>query len=188
MNNYKYFTGNWYSDCAIMTEFLDELEFYSGTSRKQMYKMPKGVNGGSMTYGVDWKGYLAPGRMREKDEETGLYKTKIYSECPYMKDVLTEFGKIWFPEFESSQFQLNKNFITPRHLDSKNRGESYIVGFGNYAKGELVVEDEKGKETLINISIAPFKFDGAKYYHWTKPFTGTRYSVVWFASKFVKSK
>ena len=39
---YKYFTGDWWADNLIMTEFLDDVEFYSGSERVKMYKMPKG--------------------------------------------------------------------------------------------------------------------------------------------------
>tara|TARA_R110000782_G_scaffold47511_1_gene104482 strand:+ start:574 stop:1128 length:555 start_codon:yes stop_codon:yes gene_type:complete len=175
---YKYFTGDWWADNLIMTEFLDDVEFYSGSERVKMYKMPKGHDGGSMLYGTTWKSYLSPTKNREKDLETGMSKTKVYSEYPGLKDIFKEYSSIWFPYFEWTQVQLNKNFRTPPHKDSKNIGNSIIVGFGDYTGGNLVVEKEKDIEVKINL--APFKFNGSQFTHYTKDWIGTRYSLVFF--------
>jgi hypothetical protein len=53
-----------------------------------------------------------------------------------------------------------------------------IVGLGTYAGGELVVEGEKK-----DIRYKPVEFDGWNQRHWTMPFTGERYSLVWFTPK-----
>ena len=103
------FNGDYMGDCLIMTEILDQVDFYSGTERKKMLKVPTKI-GGSMLYGTTWRGYLSPAKMRTKDEETGLYRTKVYDNYPYLKDVFKEFSKLYFPDFKWSQIQLNKNF------------------------------------------------------------------------------
>ena len=180
MTNYKYFTGIWEADNAIMKEFLDDVEFYSGSERVKMYKMPKGQDGGSMTYGTTWKSYLSPTKNREKDLETGMSKTKVYSEYPELKEIFKEYSSIWFNDFEWTQVQLNKNFKSPPHKDSKNIGESIIVGIGDYTGGELVIQDDKEKEIEVNINLAPCMFNGSKYIHYTKDWTGDRYSLVFF--------
>lgn len=52
---------------------------------------------------------------------------------------------------------------------------SLIVGLGDYVGGELSIEGEKH-----DIRYAPTEFDGWKQMHWTMPFIGNRYSLVWF--------
>ena len=53
---------------------------------------------------------------------------------------------------------------------------SMIVGLGDYIGGELCVEDE-----VVDIRYKPFEFDGWKQIHWTLPFKGERFSIVWFS-------
>ena len=38
---YKYFSGDWFSDNAIMVQFLDDVDFYSGSERVKMLKVKK---------------------------------------------------------------------------------------------------------------------------------------------------
>ena len=71
--------------------------------------------------------------------------------------------------------------LFPRHTDSgagAGQSTSLIVGLGTYAGGELVVEGEKK-----DIRYKPVEFDGWNQRHWTMPFTGERYSLVWFTPK-----
>jgi len=44
--------------------------------------------------------------------------------------------------------------------------------------GELVVEGKK-----IDIRYKPIEFNGWTQRHWTLPFQGERYSLVWFTPK-----
>ena len=60
---------------------------------------------------------------------------------------------------------------------------SLIVGLGNYAGGELMVEGVKK-----NIRYNPIEFNGWKERHWTLPFHGERYSLVWFTPKGCEGK
>ena len=50
-----------------------------------------------------------------------------------------------------------------------------IVGLGRYVGGKLVVE---GKSN--DIRYKPVEFDGWRERHWTEPFMGERFSLVWF--------
>ena len=50
-----------------------------------------------------------------------------------------------------------------------------IVGLGNYSGGELVVESE-----THDIRYKPLEFNGWTQRHYTKPFVGERYSLVFF--------
>ena len=53
---------------------------------------------------------------------------------------------------------------------------SLIVGLGNYSGGQLGVEG-----TIHDIQYMPLEFDGWKQRHWTLPFVGERFSLVWFS-------
>ena len=52
---------------------------------------------------------------------------------------------------------------------------SLIVGLGDYSGGALVVE-----RVEKDIRYAPLEFDGWRERHWTLPFKGERFSLVWF--------
>jgi hypothetical protein len=187
-----YFIGDWYNDLCLMENYLDQIEFYSGTERKQMMtkaniKMSY-KNCGSMLYGTTWKSYLSPTKNREYDEETGLYKTKVYSENPELKDIYKEFSSLYFPDFEWAQVQMNKNWTTPPHRDTQNIGESVLVCLGNYVGG-LTAVDYGQKQGIIKYDATeqPIKFDGSRYLHWVEPYKGDRYSLVFFKNYKLKN-
>ena len=77
---------------------------------------------------------------------------------PKVYEMLKKIAEIHFPSFEYVDICLNHNFKCIPHKDGNNRGESIIVGFGNYSNGELNVEGAK-----YNIRHKPFKFNGSKY-------------------------
>ena len=82
------------------------------------------------------------------------------------------------PSFQFTTIQVNKNIQCEPHVDKNNMGPSYIIGLGNYDGGDLVIE---GKE--ISIKNKWVQFDGRKA-HWTNPFNGTRYSIIYFTHTF----
>ena len=53
---------------------------------------------------------------------------------------------------------------------------SLIVGLGDYTGGGLAVEG-----AAVPIRYAPHEFDGWRSRHWTLPFQGERFSLVWFS-------
>ena len=78
----------------------------------------------------------------------------------------------------SSHCAVNCNAQFTPHVDSgRGTGQklSMIVGLGNYSGGELLVEGDP-----FNIKYEPLVFDGWKLRHWTNPFAGERFSLVWF--------
>ena len=78
----------------------------------------------------------------------------------------------------SSHCAVNRNAEFTPHVDSgRGAGQSLsmIVGLGDYARGSLFIE---GKSHDIRYS--PLEFDGWRQRHWTEPFDGERYSLVWF--------
>ena len=82
------------------------------------------------------------------------------------------------PRPVSSHCAINCNAQFTPHVDSgRGAGQSLsmIVGLGDYAGGELGVEG-----IGHDIRYAPLEFDGWRLRHWTKPFVGERFSLVWF--------
>ena len=173
-----YFINDWYSDLYILTNILDYLEFYSGTERRNMVKTPKG--NGSMLYGYTWKSYLSPTRNRTQSKYEKLYHTKIKDQEPELEIILKEFSDLYFPNFNYTQIQLNKNFPAPPHIDSKNVGESILVVCGSNLEGGTTGIDFGNEIINIDASEEPLRFNGSKYTHWVNDWTGTRYSLVFF--------
>jgi hypothetical protein len=79
------------------------------------------------------------------------------------------------PDFRYTSIQLNQNYQTAAHTDKGNRGISLIVGFGDYEGGELLIEDQP-----VSIQYTPVLFDGSRLTHSTAPYTGSRFSIVFF--------
>ena len=78
----------------------------------------------------------------------------------------------------SSTIAVNRHAQFRPHRDSgagNGQSQSLIVALGAYAGGELVVEGR-----VHDIQYKPIEFDGWAQRHWTLPFVGERYSLVWF--------
>ncbi|CAE8641853.1 unnamed protein product [Polarella glacialis] len=103
-------------------------------------------------------------------------------------------ANLTFPELALAAFELEKALLPDRlpsstiainkraqflpHVDSgagAGQGISLIVGLGDYTGGELVVE---GVDHDIRYSA--LEFCGWTQRHWTLPFQGERFSLVWF--------
>lgn len=81
----------------------------------------------------------------------------------------------------SSTIAVNRHAKFKPHVDSgagAGQSRSLIVGLGDYVGGELVVESEEK-----DIRYRPLEFNGWTQRHWTRPFKGERYSLVWFTPK-----
>ena len=78
----------------------------------------------------------------------------------------------------SSTVVVNRHAQFMPHTDSgagHGQSKSLIVALGAFTGGELVVEGD-----VSNIRYRPLEFDGWKQRHWTLPFGGERFSLVWF--------
>merc|ERR1712080_180712 len=78
----------------------------------------------------------------------------------------------------SSTIAINKHAQFLPHLDSgagAGQGISLIVGLGDYTGGSLIVEGD-----VHDIRYKPLEFNGWTQRHWTMPFEGERFSLVWF--------
>merc|ERR1712110_1404203 len=94
---------------------------------------------------------------------------------------ICKFVKKAAPDFEFTSIQLNKNSASALHVDSGNMGPSLIYAMGQFEGGELYVHG-KGK---VNIKKRWYRFDGNTP-HCTYPFTGTRYSLIFFVNQSYK--
>ena len=110
-----------------------------------------------------------------RDWQTG-YKTisKFTLENLELYELLLEYGKTICPHPIES-ICLNHNVMCQKHVDRNNKGMSTIVGLGDYTNGQLWVEGQ-----VVDIHNKPFTFDGSKYYHYTLPFEGDRYTLIFF--------
>jgi len=81
----------------------------------------------------------------------------------------------------SSTIAVNKKAQFLPHVDSgagAGQGISLIVGLGDYSGGELAVEGN-----VHDIRYKPAEFNGWAQRHWTLPFNGERYTLVWFTPR-----
>lgn len=122
-------------------------------------KSPRGFCYG--TYNRPFHGYITRGT------DTILYQT-----CKHLIEK-------YYPDFQFTTIQFNKNIQCKRHRDGRNVGTSVILSVGNYDGGLLVVEADSG---LIEVDTRNrlTEFNGSKHYHYNTEFTGNRYSVIFF--------
>jgi len=76
-----------------------------------------------------------------------------------------------------TSIQVNDSYLCAPHKDTHNFGDSYIVGFGPYTGGELVLKNPTDVE--YNIRHRPILFNGSEIEHYTKQFTGRRFTIVY---------
>ena len=180
MDSIKYFTGDVEEDHDIMLDILRSIEFKSGTARRNMFKNLKANPGGSMLYGLTWKGYLSKTKSKTPSIYKGLYKTKVMDDYPDLDIIFKEYRDIYFPYFEYKSVQMNHNFHCPKHKDSTNIGESILCAFGFYSGGDTVVNFD-GAIKKYDCRDTYLKFNGSKYEHWVEKWSdGDRYTLVFF--------
>ena len=104
---------------------------------------------------------------------------KANSLFPELMKAAFELERALLPDREpSSTIAVNRNAQFRPHTDSGagvGQGTSLIVALGNFVGGELMVEGRKA-----DIRYSALEFNGWKQRHWTMPFRGERYSLVWF--------
>lgn len=112
----------------------------------------------------------------------GKYTLSKYSKkYPEMMDLFNEFIDSHLPEFGFNSVYVNKNVVCKWHTDSKNVGESLLIGLGKYTGGQSALKI-KNKELKFHIKNQSLSFNGSEISHRSLPFKGTRYSLVFFKS------
>lgn len=138
--------------------------------RSSAYAFTEGQGGASGSFSVG----LMPGIGSKTPKSNYLF--------PELVKAAFELERALCPEREaSSTIAINRNAQFRPHTDSgagAGQSTSLIVGLGNYTGGELMVEGVKH-----NIRYQAIEFNGWKQRHWTLPFVGERYSLVWFTPK-----
>lgn len=117
-------------------------------------------HGVSQTLGIVSRRCLPPDISRCTWAHPRLYK--------YLMDFAAKYVSVPF-----TSIQVNDNYTCAPHKDVNNIGDSYIVAFGPYTGGALCVEDFD-----YDINHRGLLFDGSELLHWTKPWIGHRYSIV----------
>tara|TARA_R110001606_G_C15317551_1_gene644311 strand:+ start:392 stop:991 length:600 start_codon:yes stop_codon:yes gene_type:complete len=179
MDNINYFTGDKEEDDITMFLILQQVEFKSGTVRRNMFKNLKANPGGSMLYGLTWKSYLSKEKSRTPSKYKGLCHTKVMDDYPDLEIIFKQYRDKYFPTFEYKSVQMNHNFKCPPHKDSSNIGYSILCGFGDYEGGQCCV-DFDGNVKKYDVRFDYLKFNGSKYTHWVEPWKGERYTLVYF--------
>jgi len=78
---------------------------------------------------------------------------------------------------------VNDSYVSSAHRDKGNQGQSYTVSFGDFTGGELCIQHGES-HVAIDTRHKGYLFNGAEQTHWTAPFEGRRfclvfYSIVW---------
>jgi hypothetical protein len=98
---------------------------------------------------------------------------------PELHFLLMQFSEKYVkPYISFTSIQVNKNYVCAPHKDTGNVGDSYIVGFGDYSGGQLCIEDAD-----YNIQRRGLLFNGSEHLHWTRQWSGVRYTIVFHTLK-----
>jgi hypothetical protein len=149
---------------------LRETDFPKNTGRTNILK-GKQTYSHSMVLGkvkvmFKPKGTFAPSRHNKKHAE--------------LLKMAKAFLKTHDPKYGFHAVTINKNHAAAKHVDSNNRGHSYIIGLGDYTGGELVFTDKASPNYgTHNIKNRWLRFDGSTE-HYVKPFKGERYTLVYY--------
>jgi len=99
---------------------------------------------------------------------------------PHIYKALQEIAKIIDPNFSYVSITCNKNLEALPHRDKRNNGVSMCIAFGDFTGGGLYVEQEDGSFKLLDIHNKVHYFNGAKQTHYTEPFEGERWSLIYY--------
>lgn len=163
-------------DKEILEEIYEELEeitlplTYRKKGKSQGHQVRTGSNKQKQARQTCF-GYT----LHQSKKQLSVY-TKKY---PYMMDLFKEFMDSHYPTFKFNSVYVNKNVVCKWHKDSKNVGESLLVGLGDYTGGQtsLKIND---KERKFHIKSQSIIFNGSEIEHKSNTFKGTRYSLVFF--------
>lgn len=112
----------------------------------------------------------------------GINEFSFNKKHPEVLRALIELGNLIVPaDWEYTTITLNHGVQARKHLDSRNVGKSVIIGFGDYDGGELRVWDANDENPRdINLKDRPHMFNGSLLPHETQPFTGNRYTIIYY--------
>ena len=112
----------------------------------------------------------------------GINEFSFNAKWPEALRALIEFGNIIAPkDWEYTAITLNHGVQARKHKDTRNVGRSIIVGIGDYEGGALRVWDPNDENPQdLDLKDKPTLFNGALLPHETQPFTGDRYTIIYY--------
>jgi hypothetical protein len=102
---------------------------------------------------------------------------------PKLFDLLIKYGNLICPdEYEYNAITVNRDMKANKHTDGSNSGKSIISGLGDFDGGELYVYYDD-KKVPYNLKKHICIFNGALLAHRTAPFSGRRYTLVYYSQR-----
>ena len=144
-------------------EIIEELERRPLSVNK--YRVKTG-EGRSQAFGIVGRRNLPPDYSRQCWKRPELYK------------MLLDFAEKYV-DISYNAITINQNYKTLPHKDKHNIGDSYLVSFGDFLGGDLIIHNDDILE-YVNIKHKPMKADFSKILHSTDSFEGNRYSLVFY--------
>lgn len=123
-------------------------------------------SGRSQAFGIVGKRSLPPDFSRQCWKRAYLYKLLLDFADKYVKIPYTS-------------ITINQNYSAGPHYDKNNIGDSYLVAFGDYTGGRLKIHEGNLKGTH-DVCQKPIVTDFSQILHSVQPFTGERYSLVFY--------
>ena len=160
----------------LVYKLLKDFEFPT-TERNNVLRTGQTGYEGFVLGVVNTRGLVGVGKMLSRKTQSPKYR-ELYLNTKKMMDMHIRNSD---PKFKFTSIQFNKSQQTAKHVDAKNVGESYIIGLGDYKGGEVIVYDENDKNPVKhNVKNRFLKFNGSIYPHETAPFTGERFTMVFY--------
>lgn len=151
----------------IPKEAFDEI--YKELKRRPLdqneYRTKAG-SGRSQSFGIVNRRSLPPDWSRQNWLRPALYHH------------LLEFGQKYV-DISFNSITVNQNYRADKHRDRNNKGDSFLVGFGDYYKGRLLIH-ESDLSGAHDIQYKPLKADFSKIYHSVEEWDGERFSLVYY--------
>jgi len=97
---------------------------------------------------------------------------------PYLYKLLLDFADKYV-DIPYTSITVNQNYQANPHYDRNNVGDSFLVAFGNYTGGNLVIH-EGPQEGVHDICRKPIVADFSQALHSVQNFEGNRYSLVFY--------
>jgi len=110
----------------------------------------------------------------------------VKTSWPHLQDAQSyclDIAKKYVPDFKYTSIQINKNFAGALHVDRGNVGPSMMLTVGKDMKGGNLYIHEAGTLKTQN----KFIFFNGNVPHMTLPYSGTRYSIVYFTHTAAKA-
>ena len=97
---------------------------------------------------------------------------------PYLHKILWDFGR-QYVDISFNSVTVNMNYKADKHRDKNNKGDSFLVAFGDYTGGRLLIH-EGDLSGAHNIQYRPIKTDFSKVLHSVEEWDGERFSLVYY--------